>query len=525
VVHAAQSYRQFVSLAGLTILLVACGGGDGPTSPADKPGLHILLGAGVTDTVDAEPAQALVVEVREADGQFSHGAIVRFEARPPADSTRRGEAAVNVCPLTAPSCGSPSPFYGVSSQFTTDTTDAEGRAKAIIRLGSVAGRAVVRVTVPEFGMEDSAVYTVKPGAIARVHASAAQTSLTIGTPRTLTGRVVDRYNNTRPEATTLEAGAGTALVVDAATSVVTGREMGTQVVFTRYGSFLDTTSVRVVPAGRLVVWSNNNRLVRLVNLDGTAAGPPIVTSVSSDLGAFPRFDETRKFVTLYGGAGTYGGPPSDVIVVDTAGIRRRDIMAFSMVIAIRQLADGTVLVVGRQAADPAGYSLYSVASDNSVTKLTDLPNLTGAYGGADISHDGTRVAYVATLPTYTTELRVLTVATGATSVLEPGGSSPRWSSQGDRIAFLVGTSSSYYGSGDGAAVVINADGTGRRTLGNSQFSPGLAWSPDGAFLVGRLSTYSYPSLQLVRVSDAATVPLTFPSSGGGVEDYFQPDWR
>src|SRR6185437_12151559 len=169
--------------ACLALLLLACGGGgsgDGPTAPGhtdparNAPGVHAVLGAGVTDTIDAQPLQALVVEVRGPDGQLATGAVVRFEAQPPADTTRKNEPAVSVCALTAPTCGQS------VSQFTSDTTDAQGRAKATVRLGHVAGRAVVHLTVPEFGMEDSATFTVLPGVAARVRALAADTALAIG---------------------------------------------------------------------------------------------------------------------------------------------------------------------------------------------------------------------------------------------------------------------------------------------------------------------------------------------------------
>ena len=485
-----------------------------------------MLGADVTDTIDAQPLQALVVEVRGLEGKLASGAIVRFEAQPPADTSRRYEPAIYVCALTAPTCGLGG-GYGYTA-FTVDTADAKGQAKAIVRLGRVAGRAVVRLSVPELGLVDSATFTVTPGAPAKVLALAADTALDVGATAKLSGRVVDRYGNLRPEVPTLSAGAGTAVTVDGATGIVTGRDMGTQWVFARYAALADSTSVRVVPTGRLVVWDAWQQVVRLVNLNGSDVST-IVSQVHSDLGVFPRFDATRRHVTLHTGDVSHGGQPSTVVVVDTTGVSRRDIgpaSGFTTIVAVRQLADGTLLVVGRRDVDASSTvnGLWLVDAGNTVTLLAALPGMALSYGGADVSHDGTRVAYLADGPSLTFELRVLTVSSGAITVLEPNARSPRWSSQGDRVAYLV-PSGVFSGDNHGVAVVTNADGTGRRDLGSAEFSPGLAWSPDGKYLVGRSSRYFYPYLRLLRVSDGASVELRFISPERHYEDYYQPDWR
>lgn len=530
--HATPRFQRAASFICFTLLLAACGGGDGPTGPSgNQPSVRAVLGAGVVDTIDAQPLQALVVEVRGQGGELASGTIVRFESQPPADTMRRYEAAVYVCALAAPTCGSFGGYYGgyygggsSGDQFATDTTDAQGRAKVTVRLGRVAGRAVVRLEVPEFGLADSATFTVTPGAGVGVLASPADTALEIGAKATLRGKVVDRYNNARTEAPTITAGPGSAITLDATTGTVTARDMGTQWLFARYTSFVDSMSVRVVPSGRLVVWAAYERVVRLVNLSGSSERT-IVSNVSSDLGAFPRFDATRQRVTLHAGSDIYGGPPNNIIVIDTTGSPRRDIgpaIGFSMVIATRQLADGTVLVVGQSSTDTShpDYSLWRVATDNTVTFLIALPELQSTYGGADISHNGARVAYVATTPSYTLELRVLDVSNGSTTLLDANARSPRWSSQDDRVAYLVpvGGSSGY----DGALVVSNADGSGRRGMGSASFSPGIAWSPDGTYIIGRSSE---SGLRLVRVSDGANVLLRFSSATDCCHDYFQPDWR
>jgi hypothetical protein len=188
----------------------------------------------------------------------------------------------------------------------------------------------------------------------------------------------------------------------------------------------------------------------------------------------------------------------------------------------RYLADGTILVVGLSSTDNShpGFSLWRVATDNTITFVVALPGLGGTYGGADISHDGTRVAYLST-SSYPSELRLLDVASGSTTLLDFNANSPRWSAQDDRIVYLS-TQTGYYNS-DGVATVINTNGSGRKVLGNAIFSPGISWSPDGIYVVGRASDYS--GLRLVRVSDGAAVSLQFPSGASCCHDYYQPDWR
>ena len=124
--HAAVPLRPTLASAAL-LSLAACGsGGDGPTDPPDPviaPGVRAVAGASVADTIDAQPIQVLVVEVRRPDGALARGAVVRFEAQPPADGARRAEAGVYVCPLSAQTCG-PGGASGQGAQFTSDTTDA-----------------------------------------------------------------------------------------------------------------------------------------------------------------------------------------------------------------------------------------------------------------------------------------------------------------------------------------------------------------------------------------------------------------
>lgn len=501
-----ESARRYFALTFITVVLTACGDSTGPSS--NEPGVRVIAGAGVKDTIEAQPIQALVVEVKGAGGKVVSGAVVRFEAQPSTDPNRPYDPAISVCALTAPQCN--------YSPFVTDTTDRSGRAKAVVRLGRVAGKATVRVSVPVLGVEDSATYTVTPGAPNLVVLSPRDTILDIGGTATIQGSLTDRYGNPRTEVPTISAGAGSTITVDAASKTVTARDMGTQWVYARYATASDSAIVRVVPQGRLVVWSPGLATVRLVDINGKNE-QNIITGVQSDYGVFPRFDLTRQRITMHTGTAYYGGPSNDAIVIDTTRAVRRDIPGIDYILAVRQTNDGNVMVVGTRNSDP-WFFLFRVTADNTVTVVAPMPAFGATYGGADISYDGNRVAYIAG-----GALNVLDVSTGVTTKLDDYAQSPRWSVQGDRLAYLDSRACS--NGYDGALTVINADGSGRSRLANYCYSPGLAWSPDEKYVIGRSSqSYYEVGLRIVRVSDGAQVVARF-MSGLSQMDYYQPDWR
>jgi len=508
--------RRYFALAALVFFFASCGGATEPPPPpppeppAGTPGLTIVVGAGVTDTVDAEPVQALVVEVRDAQGKIVLGAPVRFQSRPPSDPTRQSEGAVFVCALTATTCA--------GSQFVADTTDISGRAQALIRLGTVPGKAIILVTVPERGLADSATFTVTVGAPARILVSPQDTTIDIGSSVTIQAVAADRHSNTRSEVPTLSTGAGSAATVDAASNVVTGVDMGTQAVYARLGALTDSAVMRVRPTGRLLVWLPTLALVRLMDINGKAQ-LTVVGNVGSDYGAFPRFGPNRQGITLHSAMSSYVGPSRDAIVVDTTGNPRRDISGFSNIIAVRQTDDGNVMVVGRRAGDPGWYAVFRGTADNTITLLKTLDGFSDVYGGVDITYDGKRVAYVDG-----NALAVLDVSTGALTILDNAGRGPRWSVQGDRLVYLSPSNcQNGVDNNNGVATVVNADGSGRRVFGNFCFSPGLGWSPDGKYIIGR--DRDGLALRIVRVSDGMDVFMRYRDADTFFIDYYQPDWR
>jgi hypothetical protein len=512
-----RSVRCAIALAACS-LAVACHRDAAEPKP---PGITVLAGTGIVDTVDAPFPQGLTIEVRDDAGELRPGVIVRFEAQAPDVPSRRTEAAVHVCTADSPTgCGQ------TAGPFALDTTDDRGRAHVIGRFGQVATRAVVRIHVPELGLVDSVEFRVEPGNAVRVRAGVMDTAIVVGVPAVLPpGHVVDRYDNTRPGTTTHSLFVAQNLAFDPVTRTVTGQDIGTSFIRVESGTLQpDVVMIRVLPPGRLVVWSSLLREVRLVNTDGTDTRV-IATSITSGLGVFPRFDATRRFVTMLDETGPFSGTPQ-IVVTDTAETPRVVTPAsFEAIVTARQLADETLIVVATLSpSNDAEYGVWRVGRDNVATQVATLPGLGQAFstrsGAADVSPDGTRVAYLAAT-NGNLELRVVTLATGATTVLAPNARSPRWSPNGDRVAYLE--LANQVVSLNGRLTVINADGTGKHAVGSAtNFNPGICWSSDGVYVLGRLLL---GLMRIVRVSDGAEVSVTFPDGGVSFHDYLQPDWR
>lgn len=526
----------------LPAVLAGCGGGgDGPTDPPplpppSGPSVRIVTGAGVVDTVFARPIQALVAEVRDGAGKLLPNAIIRFEADPPTVAGRGLERAIYVCTVSTPRCGDdPSQIDG-GGRVTVDTTDAAGRALVSVRFGTVAGTATVRTVVPELGLSTSAAFTVQPGAAVGIAFAGADTTILIGGALTAAARVVDRFGNVRPEMPELATNVAD-LQVSGTTITATGLTEGW--VVARTGAMADSLRIRAVPAGRLVVWWPPDGTVALVNLDGTDTRT-VVSSVGSHYGVFPRFSASGARVVMHRGDLGWGGVPIGIIAADTTGSGRTELAppGLTQVTQVRGAADGTYLFVARPVATPSRpappASLWRATADGATSPIVEIPEYAGGtiggYGGADLSPDGRRLAYVvgpagADSPT---PLRVLDVETGTVATIAPNGISPRWSPSGDRIAYVVNPRGSSSGGG-GRLHVAAADGSGARAIGVRSVSVGIAWSPDGRYLLARSDGEA--TLRVFEVDGDRTVALRLGVTFGGefpafvARDYHQPDWR
>ncbi len=183
---------------------------DNPVAPTGPPGIMIVAGADVADSIDSRPAQALLVEVHTISGTPARRAVVRFSGLPtpnPQTSVRVGR--IDEQPI---------------QPLAVDTTDGSGRASVVVALGAVAGPGGVEVTVPELGFADTAKYTINPGNGVSVVSEPADTVVYQSRSFPLRASVHDRYGNSRPDPVTFQADSASASVSAAGT--VTSEALG-----------------------------------------------------------------------------------------------------------------------------------------------------------------------------------------------------------------------------------------------------------------------------------------------------------
>ena len=144
---------------------------------------------------------------------------------------------------------------------------------------------------------------------------------------------------------------------------------------------------------------------------------------------------------------------------------------------------------------PSGGSTYSVwrvrRDGTSLERLVDLSSF-GCEGGGRlaVSPDESRVAYCDGI-----EVIILTIATGAKTVIGTYGSQPAFSRDGARVAFTRNNS----------VVLVNKDGSPDRTL----FIPGwsgsqsITWLPGNGWLLLRADL---PTLVSTSGGERAPIP-------------------
>ena len=463
---------QVAALFAITVL-VACGGGRNsePTEAAIGE-LRIVAGAGVSDTVQARPLQALVVEVREG-GHPRPGLIVYFQTLPTADTTRRFESTILTSNIAANSFGT----------LTSDTTDASGRASVLVQLGTVAGDAGLRVSSPELGLADTVHVTVLPSIAKRIVMTALDAEVAFGGSYDIGAAAADRFGNRRSDAMTFSSASPLA-TVDAAGNVRASQEIGRGVVIVSSGSIVDTARFTVIPRVDLafVYLGETDTWIA----DGKTDGTSIRTRIRSPSPGYPSPSPTSEAIAFQRPSGPY----SKIFVVDGAGTER-DLLQGSAVISAffpRYSADGTYIYFG--ARDSSGYAVWRVRPDGSALERI-VATISEAVSAPGVSPDGARIAY-----SDYTALYVLDLATGSKVAVGPPGEFPVISPDGQRLAYF----------NNAGIAVANSDGTSLRQLDIPRIiksDAGLAWLPDSKWLITR----DWDSPILVNASTAEALTL------------------
>lgn len=489
--------------AGVAMLLIACGGD--PTGPGSggTRGVSYVAGNNGSDTVGAQLAQALIVEVRDGNGTLQPHVVVRFE------STNSIAQPAMVVPSRLDATGSSGYYY--SPAVVVDTTDANGRARAMVRMSSLAGPAILLVRVPELGYQDTARFVVKPGNVAAIVFSAPDTALLTGGQYNVGANTRDRYGNKRSGDPVTYRTKGVVSSVDAS-GLVRGLAPGVERVVATSGTVSDSARVAVVPDFTL-------------NLVYASAAGSQVGTVRTDGSALTGWSTVSSYVMLptmtADGAKTvfYEGDPGTnalIYAVDRQHVRRSIVAPTTELTTMSQprvTGDGvwayfTGYFPYNGTATRWGYTLWRAHLDGTgLERLTDGSGYV-SHSMASPSPDGTKVVFV-----NSGVLSVLDLATRTVTSLGLRGSLPRFSPDGRRICYLAPSNYSQ------VLFTANADGSNPQQLStaNRYYETYAApdFSPDGQWIVVR----GFQRLELWRLSDGVMIELPFSAT------MYQPSFK
>lgn len=474
-------------LAAVSLAAGACGDHGTGTGPGGRS-LQLLYGDGAADTVLSVPAQALVVEVRDENGVLVAGTVVRFQSLP-IDSANPFAFGVFVEAVT-------SPYF---STFVADSTDSRGRASVLIGLGTHSGAARLLVSASEFGLQDTARFTVLPGKATHVVVLPEDTALYVGRSFQARATTADQFGNPRSDAVSYSA-------IDPGITTTSGGSVTTGAGFVRARyeasaqGWTDTGWVSVVPQGTLAAlqtssFGGHGPGIVVFNLDGS--GYQWIGPGGSLYNAAPSW--TPSGTALAFGLSS-GAVASWIYTSDLSGAERSLINPGQSGLTITSWPayshDGAYVYFS--GATTANFGLWRADADGTNPHLL-YTDPSGLAWRSSPSPDGTRLAFT-NAGTYPAGVQVYTLASNTVSTWAVMGHTPRWSPVAETIAFVTP-----YG---GSVFVMNSDGTGVRqvtSVGRFYGETSLTWSPDGAWLVAR----GPASLELLNVTTGATLPLGY----------------
>lgn len=510
-----------------SLALVACGDTGSsvtsslsPAAPAPSPEtrstLAIVAGGGGGDTISAVLVMPLTVELKDAAGRPVVGATVRFLA----DTSRAARAYPTIGTGVTP------PRYIVADTVT----DAAGRARNTIRLGEAAGTALVVVSAPAANISVVDTVAVRPGARVAVRLPA-DTAVTIGGTAQLDAFVVDRAGNPFSDVVTYTAPGRNASV--SPIGLVTGLSFGEETITARSGALETTVRLAVVPRATLAVRERAGVVAGVNVPDGLAVVDlnladfrRIPAGVGAQLcagcaGPFatPRWTPAATRIVVTAGASETGRDSARVVVTDPAGAARplAGSLPFSTDPSVSK--DGAWVYFVAKTGAAERYTMWRARPDGTgLEALTPLvPGSLGDERWPDPSPDGTLVVYahklaIANQFSTGSVLQILDLSTGARRAFNVYASAPRWSPDGERIAYRT------TGGGptpEGELHVIRRDGGGDRLLLGGAADLGFDWSSDGRYLVASGTC----GLCLIDVASGAVVRV------GAHGRYADPAWR
>jgi Tol biopolymer transport system component len=488
--------RRNLLLIAAVFVVASCGDGSGPGG--GRPGLTLISGDNVTDTINAQPLKALVVEVRDASGAIApQRTVVRFSS--PVISCCSAEMLVGALTSTQ---------YG---PFTSGETDGAGRTAVLVQLGGIAGPARIVVSVPTLGVQDTARYTVLPGQPAAILMTPSDTSMYASGSYTVHGSVVDRFMNARNDPVVYTASSPGVSV--SSSGVVTASTTGRYTLTGTAGGASGVSSLSIVPPGivtALVLRANGERIVTF-NLDGSGLRDVIgVMDNDNGIGPRPRWlpgSSTIIYSDIVAGREQIrtidaSGNVSTLIPSPPATLMQQNEPSPS--------ANAPVLYfTGHDSRCSPPFCLFRSGIDGTNPELlTELIAAGEAATHPSASPDGSKVAFTTSGP----KIKVFDYNTKTISAWSVTGDYPAWSPDGAQIA-------STDPNGLGNLRLVNADGTNQRLIssGGRQYTNApVVWSPDSKWLLGvNISGF----LDIIEVATGKVLPIR---NGPG---YLTMSWR
>jgi hypothetical protein len=431
-------------LLGAVVATTACS--HSGTEPSSfTPGIHFVAGNSASDTIGSVLPQALVVEIRDQNGQIVPGVIVRFESI--AGTSSKYPFGGYVYETLVGRLDQPT-----RTTFVSDTTDAKGQAKAIVQLGTLAGVARTVIMAPVYGFVDTATFTARPGNAALLTIKVRDTVAAVGGSYALGAAVGDRVGNPRPNDVVAYTSASNVASVDAA-GTVKALAAGRGKIVMHAGTYADSAWVSVVPDLTIAAVSTTalGRSVVTVKLDGSQLTP--ITSIASAV-VMPRWNAAGTRIAFY-----EKDPNIDAqaYVVDLQGNRAPFMNPLPAdpraEFFPRFSADGTwMYFTGLSATASYVWEIWRAHVDGSAPeRLANAAN--GSAMHASPSPDGARVVF-----SLAGTISTLDLATRTITSLGVQGDFPEYSPDGTRLLFLAGSGYSE------VLTVMNADGSNVRSL-------------------------------------------------------------
>ena len=467
-------------------MMAACGGTTEPPAPPPPPGLRVVSGDNQSDTIHTIIGQPIILELRGPDRNVAANQTVTLTAEP-ADRVDCG-------PLTCDR------LYFVKGnegfRTLTDHTDINGRISVIVNTGEEAGPAALTAEAPTFGYSVVAHVTVTAGAPVGILVQPRDSTAYVGNTYPVGAALVDRFHNRLSKAVSYSS-ATPAISVDG-TGRVRGVSIGRGFVVLQAGAFSDTAWITVPPRGTLAAYDNGplfgtpTGLVKL-ELDGSGYRMIAATTPAPFGGGVgPSWAANGREVLFHDGV--FGS--ERLYAVDTLGGSPRLVFPAGPTTSERWgklSGDKNILYfVGRDLSSACSWLWSSLSDGSAAAPIGGTPDCSVSLSHPSASPNGSEVV----VTTDRDGLVLVNPQTGQFTPLGINGPIAEWSPDGSLIAY-----------GGAGINLMNPDGSGRRVLASSDVQGRPSWSPDGAWLLYRVSG----RLELANVSTGQVLPLAYGS--------------